>query len=227
MNSKLYLHEEILLLALNDEKGTIHPGASYHQALAGAIVAELMLSKRIQVEENKRKKIIVIDPTPIGDQLLDECLAKIQGAKRLSPIMTWIGRFSSIKQLKHRVAWGLVLKGILKAEEDCILFFKRTLYPEVNPEPEQKLIGRLREAILTDIKEIDPRTVVLISLAKSTGLLKTVADKKEQKDRKKRIEALVNGEVVGKAAKEAIEAMQAAIMVATIMPAITASTTTT
>jgi hypothetical protein len=44
--------------------------------------------------------------------------------------------------------------------------------------------------------------------------------KKELKDHKKRIDQIVNGEITGKATKEAIEAMQAAIMIACIMPTI-------
>ena len=47
---------------------------------------------------------------------------------------------------------------------------------------------------------------------------------KEIKQRKKRIEQIVNGEIAGKATKEAIDAMQAAVMVACIMPAIMMTT---
>jgi hypothetical protein len=64
-----------------------------------------------------------------------------------------------------------------------------------------------------------------LSLAKSADLLKLVFDKKQLKSRKTRIEQVVNGEMTGKATQEAIQAMQAAVMVACIMPAIMASTT--
>jgi hypothetical protein len=87
------------------------------------------------------------------------------------------------------------------------------------------LIERLRKAIFSDIGEVDPRTAVLLSLAKSADLLKLVFDKKQLKGRKARIEQVVNGEMTGKATQEAIQAMQAAVMVACIMPAIIASTT--
>jgi hypothetical protein len=60
-----------------------------------------------------------------------------------------------------------------------------------------------------------------MSLANSTGLLKVVFDKKELKGRKARIKEIIDGEITGKAAKEAIEAMQAAVMVCCIVPAIT------
>ena len=53
-----------------------------------------------------------------------------------------------------------------------------------------------------------------------------IFDKKQLKQRKKRIEQIVNGEITGKAAKDAIDAMKAAIMVTCIMPAIMTSTMT-
>ena len=87
------------------------------------------------------------------------------------------------------------------------------------------MIERLRQAISGDGAEIDPRTVVLLSLANSADLLKLVFDKKQLKSRKARIEQVVNGELTGKATIEAIQAMQAAVMVACIMPAIIASST--
>ena len=81
----------------------------------------------------------------------------------------------------------------------------------------------MRKAIFTDTQDIDPRTVVIISLAKSADLLKMVFDKKELKIRKQRIEEIINGEVVGKATAEAIQAMQAAVMAACIVPVIASS----
>jgi protein-disulfide isomerase-like protein with CxxC motif len=122
------------------------------------------------------------------------------------------------------VARQLCRRGILRADEDkVLLIFTRKIYPEVNPEPENKLIERLRRAIFTDTRDIDPRTVVLLSLANSTGLLKVVFDKKKLKGRKARIKQIVDGEITGKAATEAIQAMQAAVMVACIMPTIMAT----
>ena len=56
--------------------------------------------------------------------------------------------------------------------------------------------------------------MVLVSLANNAEILKVVFDKKELRRRKQRIEQIVNGEIMGRAAKEAIEAMQAAVMVA-------------
>ena len=223
----LFLHEEIMLLALRDEEGTIASGSMYQYAVSGAIVAELLLNKRIGVDESRKKKLVnLVDSTLIGEPLLDECLGKISSAKRRASLQTWVSRFAGLKNLKHRLAEQLCQRGILRTGEDkVILIFTRKIYPEVNPEPEQRVINRLREAIFTDTEDVDPRTAVLLSLAHNADLLKNAFDKKELKRRKARIKQVINGEMTGKAAKEAIEAMQAAVTVACIMPAITAATT--
>ncbi|HUU15998.1 MAG TPA: GPP34 family phosphoprotein [Sedimentisphaerales bacterium] len=223
IQTNLFLHEEIMLLALRDEEGTIASGTMYQYAIGAAVLAELLLNKRIAVGESRRKKLVdLISSQPFGEPLIDECLEKICNAKRRASLQSWVSRFVGVKNLKHRVAQGLCERGILRAAEDTILLlFTRKIYPEINPEPERKLIERLRQAIFTDSRDVDPRTVVLVSLANSTGLLKVVFDKKELKGRKGRIKEISDGEITGKAAKEAIEAMQAAIMVCCIIPAIT------
>ena len=226
MQNTLFLHEEILLLALRDEEGTIASGTMYQYAIGAALLAELLLSKRIEVEQTgKRKLVNLVSPSPLGEPLIDECLEKVIRAKRRAVLQTWVSRFAGVKNLKHRVARQLCRRGILRTDEDkVLLLFTRKIYPEVNPGPERELIGRLRYAIFTDAGDIDPRTIVLLSLANSTGLLKVVFDKKELKGRKARIKQIVDGEITGKAATEAIQAMQAAVMVAVIMPTIMTTT---
>ena len=107
-----------------------------------------------------------------------------------------------------------------------LLIFTRKIFPEADPTAERELIGRLERAIFTDARDIDPRTVVLLSLANSSNLLKEVFDRKELRQRKTRIEQVVNGEMTGKAARQAIEAMNAAVFAACILPAIMVTTIT-
>ena len=227
LNQKLFLHEEIMLLALRDREGTVFSGTMYNFAVGGAVLAELLMEKRIDVEAVKKRKYArVLSPAPLGDPLIDECLAKIAGAKRRAQLQTWVSKFANTNKLKHRVAEQLAKRWILRVDEDKVLgIFTRKIYPEVDPRPERELIERLRGAIFGDAGEIDPRTVVLLSLASSADLLKLVFDKKQLKGRKARIEQVVNGELTGKVTKEAIQAMQAAVMVACVMPAIMAATT--
>jgi golgi phosphoprotein 3 len=227
MNTNYFIYQQLLLLMMKDKEGTIFSGIFYHQALAGAFVADLLLTRHIDIDESKRTKHIrLLDTTPAGDDLLDECLSKLQNAKRPASLQTWVSRFASIKKLKHRAAEGLCRSGILSMKEDTVLLlFSRKIYPEINPVPEQEIMNRLQQAIFTDSNDIDAETIVLLALCKSADILGKIFDKKELKSRKKRIEQIVNGELIGKATHEVIQSVQAAIMISAIIPAIMASTT--
>ena len=218
LQNKLLLHEEITLLALRDEEGTFQIGATYDYAIGGAVLAELLLSGRIVAEETRGKKLAkLISSEPLGDPIIDECLEKVRSAKRRATLQTWVARFARVKRLRLRIGKQLCSRGILRADQDNILWvFTRKVYPQLDPVPERRLIDRMRKAIFTDQRDIDPRTVILISLAKSAGLLNAVSDKKELRNRKARIERIINGEVTGKATNEAIAAMRAMVFMVCI-----------
>lgn len=228
MQNQLHIYEEVLLLALKDEKGTIHFGVNYNFALAGAIVAELLLKKFVEVEtEGKKKFLKLINPKTQGDDILDECISKLSNSKRRAQVGAWVQRFANLKKLKHRAAESLCRKGILKMEKDkVLLIFTRKLYPEINHKPEKQIMDKLYEAIFTNKKDIDAETIILVSICNFAGLLRPIFDKHKLKERKARIKDLTSGNVVGKATKEAIEAMQAAVMIATIVPTVVVTTAT-
>jgi Golgi phosphoprotein 3 len=211
-------------LALRDEQGTIATGFP-EQVVAGAILAELLLEGRIAVEDTRKKLVNVLDSKPTGDPIIDECLEKMSTAKRRASLQTWVSRLAGMKNLRHKAALQLCDRRILRADQDKVLFvFKRRIYPEINPVPEKKIIDRLRDAIYNDHAKLDPRTVVLISLANGSDMLRQTFGRKEIKARKKRIEQIENGELTGKATKEVIAACQTALIVAAIMPAMISTT---
>jgi len=213
---ELFLHHEVMLLSLKDEKGTMESGACYLMALGAAILAELLLRGRIEVEQEKKKKFArVISTESLGDEVLDECLRRIDDSKKRQQLRTWVARFAQTKKLKDRVAGELCNRGILRADQDKVLFvFTRRIYPELDPRPEREIVERLKKAIF-GAGSVDPRTVTLIAIAQRTNLLKNAFEKKRLKERKERIERITSGSAVGAAAKEAVEAAQAAVIAAT------------
>lgn len=220
---ELYLQEEILLLALKDKKGTFY-AKMYLPALAGALIAELLLAERIQIEESKKKMVNVISRQTFGDPLMDEILEKMASAKRRATLMTWIQRFSRLPKLQHRVAQGLCRRGILREDEQQILIlFRQKTYPEVDHDAERRLISRLHDTVFGESQQLEARTVVLVALARAADLLSIPFDRKELKERKKRIKSIVEGNLIGEATKSAIEATQAAIAAAAMVPIIAAT----
>lgn len=110
-----------------------------------------------------------------------------------------------------------------RADEDtALLSFRRKVYPEVDPAPETRLNKTMRAAIVSSAGPLDPRTVVFISLAKGAGLLTDALGRDEMKLRKGRIKQIVNGQATGKATKEVIEACEAAVVIAAVLPAVVA-----
>jgi len=222
----LRLHEEALLLALKDDRGT--PNSSqYGFALGGALLAELLLEGRLVLEEKPRRKplkpgkkpsylVAIDDSKPFADPVLDECLHRVSTSKKPRSPEDWVTRFAQLKDLKRRIAVGLCRKGILREREDRILvLFRRTAYPTLDGTPEKKVVERLRDAVQGDSMDLDARTAVLVALANGTGLLKPVLGKDLVKRRKQRIEEIAEGDIVGEATKAAIQAAQAAVIAAT------------
>ena len=78
----LTLYEEILLLALKDEEGTVAFGVMLSQALGGAILAELLLEGRLETTKDKSPKIKAVGRTPLGDPILDNALGLVRAAKK-------------------------------------------------------------------------------------------------------------------------------------------------
>jgi hypothetical protein len=223
----LRLHEEFLLLALRDQLGTVESGVNLNFGLGGALLADLLMMERATVEKEGRKSFLkVLDTSASGYPLIDECLLKLKKAKRRAQLVTWVQRFASIPRLKHRAAESLCERGVLGVEEGTILLlFKHKVYPELDGRVEKAVLERLRRAIFTRTREIEPRTVVLVSLADATGLLRVHFDRKMLKAQKKRIAQVTQGEFIGSAAKAAVDAATAVAAAAAAMVVIMSATT--
>jgi hypothetical protein len=225
MRQPLHLYEELMLLALREDRGTVAANEmAFVYTLSGAVLAELLLLELIELEKVKKKDLVnVVNPGRVGDPIIDECMAKMEGAKRRASLDTWVSRLGGLKKLKHRVATQLCRRGILRADEKSVLLiFSKKVYPELDPEPERKIVERLREAIFTDSTDVPPATAILVSLADKAGVLKNHFDKKELKARKNRIIEIGDGVAAAVAVNRVVDGIQAAVTVA-----ITASTVTT
>ena len=206
-----------MLLALRDEKGTLESKASmYSFALGGAILAELSIAGRIRVAPGKRPLVDLVDRSPLGEPVLDECLEKVATAKRRAKAMTWVQRFAQIKRLRHRVAEGLCRQGILRDSEDkVLLFFTRKLYPTIDPKPERRLVDRLRKVVFGDSTP-DPQTATVAALANAAGLLAIHFDRKDLRRRKRHLKGIMESTPAGTAAQQAVRAAEQAAVAAIV-----------
>lgn len=170
---KLTLMEEVLLLGLKDKQGYLsfwNDNISY--ALRGCIVLELALRGRISMQKDPSRRrfplpdrvIEVVDDTLTGEVLLDEALKMMKASEKMS-VSSWIDLMSGetwnlmkigyqLKQVRERLAKGLVDKGILRTEKRNFLLFDMATHPVADGGAKEEIRRRVRN-VLTQ------RTVVL------------------------------------------------------------------
>ncbi|KAL9942364.1 Vacuolar protein sorting-associated protein 74 [Verticillium nonalfalfae] len=170
---KLTLMEEVLLLGLKDKQGYLsfwNDNISY--ALRGCIVLELALRGRVSMQKDPSRRrfpladrlIEVIDDTLTGEVLLDEALKMMKQSEKMS-VSSWVDLMSGetwnlmkigyqLKQVRERLAKGLVDKGILRTEKRNFLLFDMATHPVADGGAKEEIRRRVR-LVLTQ------RTIVL------------------------------------------------------------------
>jgi golgi phosphoprotein 3 len=219
----LTLAEELLLLGLRDEQGTVASGASVslRYGVSGAVLAELISAGRLGMDD--RGRVSVIDASPTGDDLFDDVLAQIVERKKPRTLKDWVlslgqGKLKVVQRLESR----LVGRGILREEEGRILWvFPTHRFPEMDSTPEMVVRERLRAVVLGG-ETPDARTSMLLALVKATRLVNEVFGKEQRDTAKARIEELTHGEASGAAVSGAVKAVEAATMAA-VMASVAAS----
>jgi hypothetical protein len=207
------LPEEFLLLAYDEDGTPLTDGTRLDNGLGGAILLELALARRLDIED---KRVVVLDPRPIGDALSDEALARI-GEERARKPGHWVTKLS--KQARPRILEKLVAEGVLTVEKDRVLWvFPRTKYPSANGEPpaaEADARERIRAAVL-GTGEVEPRTAALCALVAATELDRKILAGLDRKLVKTRLKEISEGAWAADAVRRTIEEIQAAVMVAII-----------
>jgi hypothetical protein len=209
---ELRLHQELLLLALDEEKGSIK-ATNYKYALCAGLLAELVLEGRVTLERGSKPskdRIIPANPKLLSDPLLDEVLRKVHSSKKSRSPKDWVAKFAGTSALRKRVGTGLVRRGVLRERNARILLlFPWTFFPTLDPTPRRRLVERIRAAVVGD-NELDDRTSIAVAVASVTGVLKPVLGKQLLKDRKARIEQITEEQFIAAATKKAVQEAAAA-----------------
>lgn len=211
-DSALSFVEEILLLSLDDETGELRPmpvmGLDY--ALAGALLADLAVAKRIVTEPDK---VIVLDHAPTGDPLLDRALGTLTLAESAQPLSHWLGVFAAERATLERATLEraalerLIARGILRQEETKFLWvFGHRRYPTVDNHERIEVRARLSDLILGE-EEPAPRDALLLSLLTACHLAARIFDEPRYHDRAERLARLARGAPVGREVALAIETL--------------------
>lgn len=212
---KLTLMEEVLLLGLRDKEGYLsfwNDNISY--ALRGCILIELALRGKIRVIDDSARKrfdvserlIEVIDSSKTGEVLLDESLQQMKYDEPLT-ITNWIDLLSGetwnplkinyqLKQVRERLAKGLVDKGVLRTEMKNFFLFDMATHPVTDTSCKEAIKRRILSVLVSRNMELNYndyfserisfkliRTVALICGAYRANVLENVLTSLEYEKR--------------------------------------------
>ncbi|MFD7306762.1 GPP34 family phosphoprotein [Promicromonospora sp. NPDC059942] len=158
--------EDLLLLLLDDRSGTVRGEANLHYTLGGAVLIELALLGRVELDG--RKRVHAVAGEPLGDSLLDAAAAQVaKRARHVHTVLLDLGL-----DLEPQVRDRLVERGMLRRERSKVLgLIPVTRTPAQDLPYEAALLERVR-AVLEDGVTPDPRTAALTAALSASGTLR-------------------------------------------------------
>jgi len=160
------LPEALLLFALHDERGTVHPSAfiAIDHGLRAALVAELRLHGFIQTKRDGQTRRHPDAPDAPSDPLLAESWDLLSSRTDPSPCEGWVKALAGIADVRMRLARGLADRGVLRAEDRHRTMLPNQLtFPLEDPSVEAGQIEGARRALVLGDR-LPPREGTLIGL---------------------------------------------------------------
>ena len=206
----LNIAEELLLLLMDEDRGeyTAVPERTLGYALTGATLIELELRHRIDVSP---EALVVIDPTPVDDDLLDPVLADIVAVSRDTTHNAefWVRRIAqSSDELRGRALAGLAAQGMVEADESGFFFLSRRAararhYAPTQSQQAEETRQRILQAIFSD-NIPDTRDIVIISLAHACDIFQRILPTDEYEEARERIEIISRLEMISRSVTDGI-----------------------
>ena len=211
--------EELMLLILDDEDGRFArvPDRQLRYALAGGVLMDLALENRIDTD---LKQLMLVDPAPLGDSLLDATLADIAAAEETHDARFWVERTAlrSAEAIREAALDRLVERGILQRQEDRFLWvFRSRRYPVIDDRVEREVKLRIMEILFSD-QIPTPRDVVIIGLAHACNLFEQILSAREVEHIAPRIDEVRRLDLISQAMAQAISDIEVSLALAMHMP---------
>jgi hypothetical protein len=205
--------EEILLLALDEKTGRLHPlpERALEFALAGAVLMELAFMGRLDTDATH---LVVTDTSTTSDVVLDEALKALPKTEPSLTIQKALARVALKAEVLQKMLFeSLVRKGVLaKHEQKFLWMLSERRYPVVDNREEREVRGRIRDVVLTPEMIPDPRDVVLIGLMDACDLNHVVFLPEELEKVTERIKQIARMDFIVQAIAKDIGEIQQAIL---------------
>lgn len=226
----MLLAEDLLLLLLDDVRGSTPAAVAVDEVLGGALLTELALAGAVEVREGGgwgRADRVLLTPAasdpagPAADPVLGPALTRIGERPRTAQdLVGLLGR-----GLRPALIERLAGRGLVRRQEDRVLgLFPRTRWPAADVRYEASVRQRLADVLVRGVAP-DPRTVALIALLQAVDQVPAAVDHTglSRGEVKRRARQLAQGAWAAEAVRRAVDATTAAMVA--VMVATTAATT--
>ena len=218
----MLLAEDLLLLVTYDASGRLSaPAERVDAGLGGANLVELTLRNKVDLtgeqDPGKLGRIIIRDPSPAGDAVLDAALQILIARQGRKPSKV-IGPLS--KNLRRALYQRLADRGVVRAERGKILgVFPIRRWPADDASEEAEVRRLMTQALVQQVTP-DTRTAALIALVHAVGRVDKIVDARQHGLSKRELQArakeIAEGNWGSEAVRKAIqEMMEAAFVVIT------------
>lgn len=216
----MLVSEEFILLLLDEKSGKQIPYTNKSLGLAGAIIMDLTLQKKVTFDG---KKLKVVDSTSTRDGFLDTFLYEIKASKKKLKLEQWLNKFSRNYKDKFKALLARLkdLEIIKKEEEKILKIFRSVRYRFLKPEIKKNLLEQIQGVLLDEI-DSNEHLICLLSLIKASNLYRALFTKEFRKQFKNIIDELISSEKIGKAIQDIINAMML-LMIIRISAAVAAA----
>lgn len=207
----LSLHQEMLLLAVNDN-GDIEFTAgtsTFRLAFVGACLIELALKDKIEVDP---EEVRVISRDTENDATLSLIMERLSAHSTPQRLRFWLSHLQEdFQEITRLTLKSLCDQGILKSEESRFLWvLSSRKYPVVDGTEKKEAKLRIMETLLGDSIP-SPADSVLIGLARVGGLLEAFLSTTEIARLEGRLEQVSNLDLTAGLVELAIQEEQEAI----------------
>lgn len=217
--------EDLLLLLLDDESGDpLTDGTKLPRVLAGAVLLELALDGYVtpadEGEDVKKGRLVVrLDGTP-DDPILARTLDVIRDARRPMKPEAVIEKLDT--ELRTAVFERVIDRGWVRESRRKVLgIFPAKTWPSVDESHEREVRHELGGVLIEGLDPA-PRAAALISLLSAVDAAAKAFPEAERKAIRKRAKDIAEGEWAGAAVRKAVDAINTAVFVAVMVPAVAA-----
>ncbi len=164
-------------------------------------------------------RVVARDVSGTGHPALDHALAFVRTRPRTPKSLV----APLAKGLRTSLLAGLAARGVLRREDGMVLgIFPTTSWPAADATHETQVRAACQEVLL-GVRDPDARTAALLAMVSRTPLVRRLVAPEDRRRAEARAKDLAAGSWASAAVKKAVDEMQAAVMVAVIVPAVTAT----